>query len=180
MSRFDQCLAFVLKQEGGYTNGTSGDSKFDSGGATNCGITQAVYDDYRARAGRNRQPVVGITATEVADIYRSRYWKAVAGDSLPMGLDLVVFDAAVNLGVSQSSKFLQRAVGVDDDGFIGQQTINAVVKDNVSGLTPKVIGDCLDQRRDFYEKLVVRKPTNKVFIKGWLNRIEAVKKEIRL
>lgn len=175
MSRFDQCLAFVLKQEGGYVNDPS-----DSGGATNCGITQAVYDDYRARSGRNRQPVVGITAPEVADIYRARYWKAVAGDSLAVGLDLVVFDAAVNHGVKQASKFLQRALGVDDDGFIGQQTISAAVKDNVSGMTPKVIGDIIDQRRDFYEELVKSKPQNKKFIKGWLNRLESLKKEIRL
>lgn len=173
MSRFDVCLAFVLKQEGGYVNDPS-----DRGGATNCGITQAVFDDYRARGGRSRQPVVGITGLEIADIYRTRYWKVIAGDQLPVGVDLVVFDAAVNHGPKQAVKFLQRAVGADDDGMIGQHTIAAVRQDEVSGLIPHVIGDILDQRTDFYDNIVLRDNTQKKFIKGWLNRIESVRKAV--
>lgn len=173
MSRFDDCLKFVLKQEGGYS-----DTPLDRGGPTSAGITQQVYDDYRVRSGKNRVPVVGISADEVSDIYRTRYWKPVCGDNLSRGVDLVVFDAAVNNGVKQASKFLQRAVGVDDDGFIGQQTINAVHSDDASGLTPHVIGDILDQRKDFYEAIVHRDPTQSKFLKGWLNRIEAVRKEV--
>lgn len=173
MSRFDICLSFVLKREGGYCDHPS-----DRGGPTTSGITQAVFDDYRTRAGRSRVPVSGIGADEIAAIYKLRYWAPVCGDLLGADLDLVVFDAAVNHGVKQASKFLQRALGVDADGIIGKHTIAAVAKDRDSGMIPHVIGDIIDQRRDFYEALAQRNPTQRVFLRGWFNRLDHVIAEV--
>ena len=173
MSRFDQCLAFVLEREGGYVNDPS-----DSGGATNHGVTQSVYDDYRIRAGRNRQPVIGIDATEIADIYRLRYWKAVHADQLPRPLDLIVFDASVNHGVRQAILFLQRAVGVEDDGVIGPQTIGAVAEDDKAGLIKHLAAAVIELRREFYQMLAERKPDQRKFLNGWMNRMDALAKEV--
>ena len=173
MSRFDECLKFVLSQEGGYVNHPA-----DPGGATNKGVTQAVYDLYRINRGLGRMPVYGISGEEITDIYRKQYWKPIRGDSLPNGLDLVVFDAAVNHGVKQSSLFLQRALGVDDDGVIGPQTIGAVLSDSAAGMTQKVIADVLDQRRDFYEMLVKKNAKNRVFLNGWMNRVDHLEEEV--
>lgn len=173
MTKFDRCLAFVLKQEGGYC-----DDPLDNGGATNKGITQRVYDDYRLRRSLCRMPVVGISANEIHDIYRRRYWEQIRGDLLPDGIDLVMFDAAVNSGVSQSAKFLQRALGVPDDGVIGQITVDAALMDERIGMAPAVIKNMLDQRREFFEKICARNPTQKRFLKGWLNRVAAVEREV--
>ena len=173
MSRFDQCLKFVLEREGGYVCDSS-----DRGGATNCGITQSTYDDYRVRAGRNRQPVVGIDANEISDIYRLRYWKVVHGDKLPRPVDLVVFDAAVNHGPRQAILFLQRAVGAEDDGVIGPQTIAAVQADHKAGLSVSVAAAIIVMRREFYERLVARDATQAKFLKGWNNRLDHLSKEI--
>lgn len=41
---------------------------------------------------------------------------------------LSVFDAAVNHGLGNASRMLQRAVGVVDDGVIGNMTIAAIKK----------------------------------------------------
>ena len=173
MSRFDQCLKFVLEREGGYVCNSS-----DRGGATNHGVTQSVYDDYRVRAGRNRQPVIGIDAAEIADIYRLRYWKAVHADKLPRPVDLAVFDAAVNHGPRQAILFLQRAVGADDDGVIGPQTIAAVQADDKAGLSASVASAIVVMRREFYQKLVARDVTQKKFLKGWNNRLDHLSTEI--
>ena len=173
MSRFDQCLKFVLEREGGYVCDSS-----DRGGATNCGITQATYDDYRVRAGRNRQPVIGINATEIADIYRLRYWKAVHADQLPRPVDLVVFDAAVNHGTRQAILFLQRAVGAEDDGVIGPQTIAAVQADHKAGLSVSVAAAIIVLRREFYQRLAVKDPSQKRFMAGWNNRLDHLSWEI--
>lgn len=44
MSRFDECLKFILAREGGYV-----DRSEDRGGPTNKGITQVVYSAYLQR-----------------------------------------------------------------------------------------------------------------------------------
>lgn len=175
MSRFETCLKWLLGPdiEGGYSN-----HKADRGGATNFGVTQAVYDAYRSKRGRAKQSVAMIAYDEVSEIYRNSYWRPVFGDVLPNGVDLVVFDAAVNHGVVQASKFLQRALGVSDDGIVGQETVSAAHKDDISGMTQHVIADILDQRRDFYERLAEKDASQKVFLKGWLNRVAKLAKEV--
>lgn len=167
MSRFDQCLKFVLEREGGYVCDSS-----DRGGATNRGVTQATYDDYRVRAGRNRQPVIGIDADEIADIYRLRYWKAIHGDQLPRPVDLVVFDASVNHGVRQAILFLQRAVGTEADGVIGPQTIGAVMEDDKAGMSQHLAAAIIELRCEFYQMLAERKPDQRKFLNGWMNRLD--------
>lgn len=173
MTRFEQCLAFILEVEGGYCNDPS-----DRGGATNCGITQGVYDDYRTRAGRNRQPVHGISRDEIHDIYRTRYWKTCRGDQLPRPVDLVAFDASVNHGPRQAILFLQRAVGADADGSIGPQTINAVLADDKAGLSASVAQSIIEQRREFYQRLATKDPSQKRFLKGWNNRLDHLERVV--
>ena len=171
MSRFDECLKFVLGVEGGLSN-----DKADHGGLTNYGVTQATYDNYRSRVRHLPQAsVAGITLDEAADIYRQNYWKPIRGDNLPAPLDLCIFDAAVNSGVRQAVLFLQRGLGVDDDGLIGSDTLGAVTMDNQNGLTPRVVRDVLAQREFFYRKIVSNDPTQAKFLGGWLNRIKAVR-----
>ena len=46
-------------------------------------------------------------ARKVAEgIYRKDYWDSIGGDSLPVGLDLVAFDTAVNCGVGKSNSWM--------------------------------------------------------------------------
>lgn len=61
-----------------------------SGRETNFGVTQAVYDEYRASRGLPKRSVKLITEAEVAEIYQTRY------NELPAGIDYATFDAAVN------------------------------------------------------------------------------------
>lgn len=116
-------LALVLAHEGGYVN-----HKLDPGGATNKGVTQKVYNAYRSLKGMPRQTVRVINNIEVEEIYRKNYWRLVRGDSLPSGLDYAVFDFAVNSSVSRATRYLQKVVGVVDDGTIGDITLEAIYK----------------------------------------------------
>lgn len=123
-SNLEASLRLVLAHEGGFVNHPD-----DPGGATNKGVTQRVYDGYRARKGLPKQSVRGIAAAEVAEIYRHQYWDAVRADDLPAGLDYAVFDYAVNSGPRRAIQDLQRTLGVKPDGIIGSITLAAIGTD---------------------------------------------------
>jgi lysozyme family protein len=163
MTEFERALSRVLVHEGGYVNHPQ-----DPGGATNRGVTQRVYDAYRQRNGLPVQSVRGITMTEVEAIYRSAYWSLAKCDMLPVGVSYVVFDGAVNSGVAQSIKWLQRALGVTADGVVGNATLAAV---HNYGNMDRLVDAICDRRLAFLKAL----KTWKTFGKGWASRVAAVR-----
>lgn len=112
MTRFGECVEIVLKQEGVYSN----DSR-DPGGETRYGISKRAYPDLG---------IATLTLEQARVIYYRDYWQRIKGDSLPPALALLVFDMAVNAGVSAASRLLQAQVGVTVDGGIGPETLAAV------------------------------------------------------
>lgn len=158
--RFDACLPIILHHEGGYV-----DHPRDPGGCTNLGITRRTLQDWRGRA-TTCQDVRALTMREAGDIYRARYWDAVQAASLPPGLDLLVFDCAVNSGPAQAARWLQRAVGVADDGRIGPVTLAAVKRHSAGGMIFAIVG----ARMAFLRLL----STWGEFGKGWERRVTAV------
>jgi lysozyme family protein len=161
-NNFPKCQAFVLKYEGGYVNHPK-----DPGGATNKGITQRVYDRYRERRGETTRSVKLITNIELDDIYRGQYWGVVKGDDLEEGLDLAVYDYAVNSGAAKAVKDLQRELGVTADGVMGVNTLAAL-----SGRDMREVILLLCARRLKFLKSL---KTWGTFGRGWTNRIEALK-----
>lgn len=162
-TEFQRSLEQVLKEEGGYSNNPK-----DPGGATQKGITQKVYDTYLEAKGESHKPVKNIPQDEVEEIYRTRYWALAKCDSLPVGVGYVVFDGAVNSGVSQSAKWLQRALGITVDGVIGPATIAAAkAYTNHSLLVDKIC----DARLAFLKAL----KTWPTFGKGWAARVSRVR-----
>lgn len=158
--RFDACLIEVLKHEGGYVYHAR-----DPGGATNKGITLATLRDWR-RAAVTKADVMALTTAEAGQIYRARYWDAVKGDQLPPGVDLAVFDMAVNSGPGRAIRILQAALNVPIDGIIGPATLRAIQAEKPVTL----ILDICDRRIAFLKTL----NTWPVFGKGWSNRVDGV------
>jgi lysozyme family protein len=128
-ANFTASVAFTLSQEGGFV-----DNPTDPGGATNKGITLATLRS--VVSGATVQNLKAMSDEIASSIYWSRYWNMVAADKLPSGIDLMVFDMAVNAGPVESAKLLQRCVGTVDDGVIGPHTIAAATaaKDLLSTL----------------------------------------------
>lgn len=160
---WEEALAHVLKYEGGYVN-----HKDDPGGRTNLGVTQRVWEEWIGKPA-TEEDMRGLTPAMVSPLYKKRYWDAVRGDDLPSGVDLCVFDCAVNAGVGRASKFLQQAVGVTADGQIGPMTIAAVT----SKPADEVIEKFCNLREAHYKSL----STFATFGKGWMNRLGAVEAE---
>lgn len=139
------------------------DDKADPGGRTAFGVTQRVYNGYRRARKLAIRDVWLIDVKELVDVYKTGYWDKVWGDRLPEGLDIVVGDGAINSGVSQSVKWLQRALGVRVDGIMGDATLMAAnAVNDVDALISRIIGF----RNAFLKAL----RTFKRFGKGWLRR----------
>jgi lysozyme family protein len=167
MSDFDLALPKVLVHEGGYSNHPK-----DPGGATMKGVTQRVFDDYLKNKGEQPRPVKTIGVSEIRDIYKRRYWDMFKGDQMPLGVAYVVFDGAVNSGVGQSVKWLQRALQPNYtgpvDGLVGDGTLRAV---NDALNQAALIDRICDQRLTFLKNLKIW-PTFKT---GWSRRVADVR-----
>lgn len=153
---FDTAFDLLLKHEGGYS-----DHAADPGGKTRFGITEAVAREVGYRGDMRELPL------DLAKrIYKDRYWDTVKAEQLPPAVRYVVFDAAVNSGPGQSAKWLQRALGVMDDGVIGPKTLAAANAANPDALKMRMLG----QRLRFMAGL-----TNwPAFSRGWAIRIASL------
>ena len=169
INRFFDCLPFILASEGGKS-----DTPGDRGGRTAFGITQATFDDWT----KSMRDVWSITNAEVAAIYHARYWDACQCDKLPKSLDLCVFDSAVQHGPRNAVRFLQRALGVTDDGALGPATLGALQTVITANKLPDLITDYLTARQAFYVAIVQHDPTQAKFSHGWANRMAALEAEI--
>jgi len=175
VNRFDYCLAFVLRAEGGFSN-----HRADRGGTTNHGVTQKTYDTFRRNAGLSLRSVKLITSDEVRGVYRTMYWNVAKCGVLPPPLDLYVFDFAVNSGPGRAVKTLQGLLGVGADGALGPVSIAALQEDVAAGRLPELCNNYLAARLDFYldvadgadDILDMDTDEQAVFLQGWRNRIE--------
>ena len=146
---WETIINHALGSEGGYVN-----DPVDPGGETNWGISKRAYPKVNIKT---------LTKQQAIDIYKKDYWNIIKGDELPSGVDLVVFDAAINSGNKQSVKWLQRSVGVTDDGVMGPTTLTAVKKADHQD----VVNKTTQQRLQFMKSL----DTWYRYGRGWTNRI---------
>lgn len=161
-NNFEQCLALVLKHEGGFVNHPK-----DPGGMTNLGVTKKVYEEWIGRP-VDEATMKSLGPQDVAPLYKKNYWDKIHGDDLPAGVDYACFDLAVNSGVGRAAKLLQKAVGVNPDGIIGPATMDAIKSSDVRALATEIC----DLRLAFLQSL----PTFGTFGKGWTRRVQEVEK----
>lgn len=140
---FQRCHPKTAAWEGGWSN-----HRQDPGGKTMYGVTEAVFWEWLDSRGQPRRPVRSITQAEALQIYYTNYWLKAGCESLVPGVDLAVYDASVNSGVSRGRKWLMASLNPANDH----------VK-TVKGICAKRLG--------FVQSLKIWQ----TFGKGWLNRI---------
>lgn len=150
---FSTAFEKLLGHEGAYVN-----HRDDPGGETMWGITKRVAVENGYTGDMRQLPVDSARA-----IYKSMYWDALQAELLPADIRYIVFDGAVNSGIVQSAKWLQRACGVNDDGVIGPQTIRAANALAADGLKRKILAQRL--------RHLARLSNWPAFGRGWANRI---------
>ena len=153
---FDTAFHKLLGHEGGYSNHSK-----DPGGETNWGVTIAV-----ARQHGYTGPMKDLPVETAKDIYKKMYWDAVKAEELPPVLRYATFDAAVNSGVTQAVRWLQRAAGVTADGLLGPKTLEAIHSMSPESLMARMIG----HRLEFMASL----SNWPAFSRGWSRRIASL------
>lgn len=170
MQNLERALKFTLSWEGGWSNDPD-----DRGGATMYGIIQTEYDRYRKQNGCAVQSVRFISQVEVQEIYL-KYWNGSHAGAFEFPLAVVMFDVAVNNGIGRSIKFYQELRGLTVDGAFGPKTKADMHK--VGDMPPQEQKDLaiklVDRRERFYRSIATG--TQKKFLKGWLNRNNALRK----
>jgi len=181
---FESCQKYVDAAEGG-ANFTVVDGKpvlksaarADRGGPTKYGITARTLAAAASQGIVSHGDIVKLTRAEADAIYRANYWGPSKAGQMKWGLCLVHYDCAVNCGVSRAARLLQRALcnlgaALAVDGVIGPRTLAALEEYN----TDAVVEAYLAVREAYYRGLVERNPRQGVFLNGWLNRLERVRK----
>jgi lysozyme family protein len=154
---FQKCIPIILNNEGGYCN-----DAHDAGGETKFGITKRNYPSI---------DIKNLTIDQAIQIYFDDYWSLMKMDLIKNeDLALQVFDAGVNMGQHSAIKLLQRLVGAEFDGKIGPHTLSGI-----KCFPGDIVEEYKKRRKLFYVTLVEKKPDQKVFLKGWLKRVDRTK-----
>jgi lysozyme family protein len=146
---FEEAFDRLIGHEGSYVNDPR-----DPGGETKFGISKRSYPNL---------DIKNMTSEDAKRIYRRDFWERARADLYDGAIGFQLFDAAVNSGIGNAVRFLQRAVGVADDGKIGPITVSAINSHSVTDVLARFNGE----RLMFYTKL----STWDRFGKGWARRI---------
>ncbi len=170
MDRFEKIFDYLLKVEGGYS-----DDKYDKGGKTKYGIIEVEARKYGYKGHMRDMPI------EIArDIYDKKYYhrnrlNEVVNDKIALS----VCDWIVNSG-DWGAKKAQQALNelgynLAVDGKIGNRTIEAINSVN----SEKFLEKYHSLQRKFYHSIVAGKPSQRKFLKGWLNRVDRKEKYLK-
>jgi len=136
---WEHALTWILAREGGYVNDPA-----DPGGETNYGISKRAYPNLDIRS---------LTTELAGTIYRNDYWMKAGCDNLPGDMALVVFDTAVNCGVSRATAWLHDF---------------------------PVVEDYLWNRLAYYRGLAQQKSFRMLkFLPGWVRRLELLRAAVQ-
>ncbi len=166
MERFKKFLKIIEKNEGYFA-----DIKNDKGGMTYAGIASTFHPDWGGwEIVKKHLPLKQNEKIEdpeldkmIEEFYEKEYWLPSKADQIEEDLlSLHYFDFAVNSGLRQAAKSLQKTIGVVVDGLVGPKTLSAVN-------ARKWALEFISTREDFYKSIA--KGSNESFLSGWLKRV---------
>jgi lysozyme family protein len=140
--------------KGNWTGGQVGKGRLVG---TKYGISAAAHPGF---------DIPNLTLDDARNIYFERYWHAAGCDRLPPVLAVLAFDAAVNNGVENAKRFLQRAADVADDGEIGPITLAAV-----NAAPPLELAEAFQRERVRFMRKLSTWPR---YGGGWAERLAAL------
>lgn len=158
---FDQAFDRVIGHEGGFQNDPADRGNWTTGKVgegenkgTKFGLAAMTYPDLAIEA---------LTVQQAKDIYFRDWWVALGMDRFRAPMQYQMFDAAINHGMRNATKMLQRAVGSADDGIIGPKTLSRARNTDVNDLLMLFLAE----RLEFFTNI----KTFDRYGRGWSRRV---------
>ena len=158
---FDQAFERLIGHEGSFTNDKKDRGNWTTGiigkgqlKGTKYGISAMTYPQL---------DIKNLTLGQAKQIYKRDWWDALSANSLDTAIVFQVWDFAINAGMATAKRKLQSAVGVADDGIIGNITLKAINSADLNDVLMKFNAE----RLTYYTKL----STWPTYGKGWTNRV---------
>lgn len=167
MADFKKYAPKLLQLEGGFVNHPE-----DKGGITNCGIT---LETFRSFLGQDKtvKDLQSMNYGMWKEIIKAGYWDKVKGDRIDnQSLAELIADWCVNSGLAAIRK-VQEIVGCKPDGVVGTITLSLINSSDPKELFERI----WNARHQHYINIVKRSPSQKVFMNGWMNRLNSFKFE---
>jgi len=187
MAEFAPAYQLERKHEGYYVNNPS-----DKGGETYAGVARKIYpawngfpvlDAYKAKLGRALKTNEQVPGMEpyVQAFYQNLWNVNRFGEIKNQDLANIIYDWFVNSGYIAFSTKPKETYGLDEilvekfkqlvpiDGRLDTATIVAVNKVDSTALYNEI----KNARIAFYNYLATKDPSQSVFLKGWLSRINS-------
>lgn len=175
-------IDFSLQWEGGrnfdVVDGqpvVKGSAKADAGGATAYGITIPTLKAGRAAGVVGHSDICKLTQDEAKLIYKKNFWDRYGWGEVAWPACLCCLDISINHG--GFAWILQRACvdcgqNIAVDGKYGPKTFAAAKACDAVPLAKAIV----KRRKAYYENIVAKTPSQKVFLNGWLRRNNAMAK----
>lgn len=168
--------------------GSYSNHPMDKGGPTKYGISCRFAEGTRDLELFDADNDKRITANDIKNLtfedavaaYKKYFWDYYHLDNIEDNRKcFVVFDSAVNHGYSGATKLIQKTLKemgyvIKVDGIYGPKTESAFVEAPVGDF----INIFLTKREALYRAIVKNNPSQKIFLKGWLNRLSSIKQDI--
>jgi len=143
----------------------------DSGGCTKYGLTLSDLKEFY-KTSKTCVDVKNMTRQEAATVLRKLYWDYFGADHIPNdSLAQFIVDSGLNQGKILIAEYLQKIIGVKEDGLFGQQSLQALLTHSPAD----VFKGLYDMRKKRYDEIVAKNSSQEKFYKGWMNRLNAIK-----
>ena len=165
MADKNKLIPIIKRWEGGYS-----DNPNDRGGATNSGVTLAVYQSVYGK-NKTKNDLKKMTNDQWDYIFTKLYWNKWKADEIKnQSIANILVDWVWMSGLGTIKK-IQSLFGLTADGIVGNKTISYINSHDQE----EVFNKNWNRRKSFYESLVKNNPSQKVFLKGWMNRLNTFK-----
>jgi lysozyme family protein len=171
MANFDPYFPKILQFEGTvYENDPT-----DTGGCTKYGIILQTLKDYKFDVNKDGvftcEDIKALTKDDAKALYKKMYWDYFQADKIEnQTLAEYIVDSAINQGKGLIARYVQGILGLATDGLVGKVTLSAI-----NSYNPKDLYDKLKEKRiERYNHIVEINPSQSKFIKGWMNRVNAI------